>query len=504
MKRNNILEYLEHTQKLYPDRTAVDDGSIKMSWRELTVLAKRMGTAFSKRISHGQPVAILAEKSAVTLAAMLGVVYAGGFYVMIDPRQPLERTRKIFETLRPHLVAGNEKAVGLVEEMEAYLPFCLLDQVIHTEIDEKRLGQIRVDSKDTDLLYGLFTSGSTGTPKGVVVSHRSVIQFISHFTEVSEIRQEDRIGNQAPFDFDVSVKDIYSCVMTGATLILIPKEYFSMPPKLLDLLCEKKVTVLIWAVSALCLVSSLRGLEYRVPTHVRKVMFSGEVMPGKQLRMWQEALPEAEFFNLYGPTEITCNCTYYRIAGKWEPSDKLPIGQAFPGREVFLIDQAGNQITEPGQAGEICVAGESLSDGYYNNPAETKKRFLTEQTENGGPRRSYHTGDLGYFGEDGLLFFAGRKDFQIKLMGHRIELEEIERWLDQVQGVDRGCCVLDRERKRIMAFYTGETRPAQVREAMKRKVPSYMVPGRIVQVAKMPINKNGKTDRSYFQTRLEG
>ena len=163
-----------------------------------------------------------------------------------------------------------------------------------------------------------------------------MIRFIDHFVKIFGITEDDRIGNQAPFDFDVSVKDIYSSMATGAALVLIPRELFAMPPRLLDYLCRKKITTLIWAVSALCLISALKGLKYKVPETVRKVMFSGESMPVSQLRIWREALPDAKFVNLYGPTEITCNCTYYKVEKDFQDQDRLPIGRALPGRNVFL------------------------------------------------------------------------------------------------------------------------------------------------------------------------
>ena len=499
----NILDYLERTQKRYPCKTAVDDGNIRMTWVELTRLAQGMGTAFARRTDPGRPVVILMEKSAAVLAAMLGVVYAGCFYVMLDPGQPVQRRKKILETLKPQLIVGDEETARKVRETGLEIPVCFLEDAVKTKPDPILLGRIRKEAKETDLLYSLFTSGSTGTPKGVAVSHQAVIQFLGHFTEIFDLRADDRIGNQAPFDFDVSVKDIYSCVMTGATLVLIPKEYFSIPPRLVDLLCEKRITVMIWAVSALCLISALKGLEYRIPKDVRIVMFSGEVMPAGQLICWQEALPEAEFINLYGPTEVTCNCTFYRIREKWEAFNRLPIGSAFPGRQVFLLDEKGERITEEGKAGEICVSGESLAEGYYNNPEETKKRFHFYTAQSGEEKCCYHTGDLGFYGENGLLYFAGRKDFQIKYMGHRIELEEIEGCLEQMEGVSRCCCIFDREKRRIAAFYTGKEVPPVVRKELKDKVPSYMVPGKITRVPVIPLNKNGKTDRAYFQNRQE-
>lgn len=307
---------------------------------------------------------------------------------------------------------------------------CLLKDIMKERIDEEVLMAVRVKSRETDLLYGIFTSGSTRIPKGIVVSHKVVIDFITHFKDTFHFSDQDRIGNQAPFDFDVSVKDIYTSVMTGATLILIPKKLFSIPPALLDYLCEKKNNTLIWAVSALTLVFSLKGLKYKVPITVKRVMFSGEVMSVKQLRMWQEALPEAEFVNLYGPTEITCNCLYYPVKRVFENEEKIPLGKPFAGRKVFLLGESGNEIVVAGEVGEICVAGESLAEGYYKNQKETEARFCFFMN-NEQHQRYYRTGDLGYYDVYGELYFAGRKDFQIKHMGHRIELEEIECALNQ-------------------------------------------------------------------------
>ncbi len=169
------------------------------------------------------------------------------------------------------------------------------------------------------LCNGIFTSGSTGRPKGVVVSHRSVIDFMEYFTELFSITAQDVIGNQAPFDFDVSVKDIYATLKAGATMEILPKQLFSFPAKLLDYLCERRVTTAIWAVSALCIISTLNGFSYRVPTHLNKILFSGEVMPVSHLNIWREHLPDALFVNLYGPTEITCNCTYYIVDKTFAP-----------------------------------------------------------------------------------------------------------------------------------------------------------------------------------------
>lgn len=503
----NILDYLEKTAEDHPGRTAVDDGEISMTWSELTGLAQRFGTEFCKRTDRGKPVVVLAEKSSCTLAAMFGAVYAGCFYVNVDPAQPPARVAQILRSLKAELVVTRSEWDPILDEAgyqgERFFTENIWKADGDKEADKVALQDVRKNSRDTDLLYGIFTSGSTGVPKGVVVSHRAVIDFIGHFIDTFGFTEQDRIGNQAPFDFDVSVKDIYTSVMTGAALVIIPKKMFSVPPVLLDYLCEKKTTVLIWAVSALTLVSSLKGLRYRKPERVKKIFFSGEVMPVRQLRLWQEALPGTEFVNLYGPSEITCNCTYYPVERKFEDSEKLPIGRPFPGREVFLLDEDGREVKEAGKTGEICVAGESLADGYYNQPEETEKRFVYYSRAGREPERCYKTGDLGYFDGNGELCFSGRKDFQIKHMGHRIELEEIERAMDRVDGVERSCCVLDEKRSRLAAFYLGKADPEKIRKDMKERFPVYMVPHKIIQVQAMPLNKNGKTDREHLRRRLE-
>lgn len=499
----NVLEFLERTEKRYPHETAVDDGRQSFTWRQLLCRSRQLGSRFAKEVEPGRPVVILAEKSAPVLAAMFGAVYAGCFYVMIDPAQPAARIREILRVVEPGLIVIKEEEKQLAKQLDRPEHCYILDGETAETEEPEVLERIRQNSREDDRLYCIFTSGSTGTPKGVVVSHQAVIRFIRHFTKIFQIEKKDIIGNQAPFDFDVSVKDIYSSICTGAKLVLIPKSMFSSPPLLLDYLCEKKTTVLIWAVSALCLVTALKGLSYRVPERVRLLMFSGEVMPVKQLRIWQAALPTARFVNLYGPSEITCNCTYYPVTDMLPDGEKLSIGHAFPGRTVFLADETGNRIHQPGVQGEICVSGESLAEGYYRNEEETKKRFVWMQGENGLKERCYKTGDMGYYGEEGELYFSGRKDFQIKHMGHRIELEEIDRAIEKHKGVERSCCMLDGKRNRLLAFYMGEALSDELRRMLKKELPAYMIPHKFVKMDLLPVNKNGKTDRQYFRQKME-
>ena len=499
----NVLEFLERTVIKYPDRYAVEDKNLCFTWRELQQFSQIIGSFLCKVSKPGSPVAIVAEKSVFTLAAMLGTVYAGCFYVIVDPSQPTGRMQEIFEVLKPDvIIIADEEMQTDIEEFSERKKIYSLRKLLHENIDMTGLARRRETSSENDILYGIFTSGSTGRPKCVVVQHRAVIDFITHFTETFGFTEKDRIGNQAPFDFDVSVKDIYSSLATGAELVLIPKTLFSLPAMLLDYICHRKVTILIWAASALGMVAALKGLEYKIPSDIRKIFFSGEVMPAKLLEMWQKALPQAEFVNLYGPSEITCNCTYYPVKKFCGENEKLPIGKPFIGRKVFLLDEKENIITEEKKKGEICVTGESLAAGYYRNKDETDKHFKILSL-NGKNCRCYFTGDLGYYGADENLYFAGRKDFQIKHMGHRIELEEIEARVEQMDDVQRCCCIMDEKRNRLAAFYLGDAGQKEIREHLKKVLPQYMIPHTIRRTDKIPLNKNGKTDRNYFRQKLE-
>ena len=494
----NILEYLERSAQLYPEKPALVDERQSITFAQALEDSRRVGSSLALSLTKGQPVAVYMEKSVENLCAFWGIVYAGGFYVSFNTQLPTSRLQQMQSVLQAPFVITDEEHRAALEEVFPPHRILLYQDLVKSAVDRALLAQIRQRHVDTAPLYANFTSGSTGVPKAVVVGHRSTLDFIDHFFPIFSITQKDVIANQAPFDFDVSVKDIYSALATGATLVLVPRPLFSQPQQLLDFLCEHRATTLIWAVSALCLITTVHGLDYRTPETVNKVLFSGEVMPAKHLKIWMEHLPRAQFVNLYGPTEITCNCTYHIIDRERSYPDGIPMGQAFPNEDVFLLDGDDQLVTSPNVVGKVCVRGSALALGYYRNPDQTAAAFPNNPLNPCYPERIYRTGDLARYSTLGELHFCGRKDFQIKHMGHRIELEEIERAVSNLPGVHRCCCVFHSEKHRLYAFYQGELTSKELRLQLLPTLPPYMIPNVFRQVDQFPLNKNGKIDRTLL------
>ncbi len=511
---NNVLEMLEQSAVSYPEKAAFTDPGKSISFSALEDTAKKVGTLLcrgeiSEPVKPEHAVAFFMEKSVDAACVMFGAVYAGAFTSFIDVRQTDDRIRAILSVLQPVLIVTDtehedqiKKAEALPEGSKIVRIDVLLQKAENTEVSGELLKKVREEAVDTAPLYVNFTSGSTGVPKGVAVGHASVIDFISVFTKTFGIGHEDILANQAPFDFDVSIKDIYSGLYTGAEVVLIPRDYFTNPSKLMDYLSEHRITILIWAVSAMCFVSIMNGLEYKCPQTIRTVMFSGELMPVKQLNKWKKSLPDVTYVNLYGPTEITCNCSYYILDREFEKDELIPVGIPFENEKVFLLDEEDRLVTGEGKEGEICVGGRCLALGYYREREKTDEVFVQNPLNDRYPERIYRTGDIGKYDKDHNLIFTSRKDHQIKHMGQRIELGDIEVSAMSGEGVERACCLYDEKRKKIVLFYTGEAEKEELSSFLHEKLPPFMIPGKTIRLSAFPMNKNGKIDRNALKEEM--
>ena len=259
-----------------------------------------------------------------------------------------------------------------------------------------------------------------------------------------------------------------------------------------------KINTVCWVVSALTMISSFRTFEKVIPEHLHTIAFASEVFPIKQFHLWKAALPNARFINLYGPTEVTGICCYYEVDREFSLEESLPIGRPFKNTDIILLDE-NNKEPAPGEQGEICVRGTSLTLGYYRNPEKTGEAFVQNPLNDMYPELIYRTGDLGKYNERGELVFLSRKDFQIKHMGHRIELGEIEVIVNMHPEVSTACCIFDNEKKKIVLYYVGQVDSKEMATYIKEKLPRYMVPNVIRQLEQMPLTPNGKINRNLLK-----
>ena len=493
----NVLEYLEMSEKKFPNKVVFADQENQITYNNLMNKAKSIGSFISTTLNHKtkKPIAVFIDRNITSLISFFGIVYSGNFYVPIDTQMPLNRIELIFNTLQPQAVILLQKDIELLNKIGFNGRLIIFEEAGCNLIDDMVLLQNRKKAIDTDPLYAIFTSGSTGIPKGTVVCHRSVIDLIEHFTEIFDFSDKSIFGNQAPFDFDVSVKDIYSTLKNGATLHVIPKVMFSFPIKLIEHLNKLEINTLIWATSALRIVENFKALESAIPLFLKKIMFSGEVMPIKVLNYWRTYIPEACYVNLYGPTEITCNCTYFVVNRHFADNEMLPIGIPFPNTDIIVLNEK-DQIVANNEIGEICVRGTSLALGYYNNIEEGTRVFCQNPLNPHYPELIYRTGDLGKFNELGELLFLSRKDSQIKHMGHRIELGEIEIAVNALNFLDVACCLYDSIKEIIILFYQSPKKcDKEIILALRDHLPKYMLPNKLIHFEKLPMNKNAKIDR---------
>lgn len=489
----NILEYFERTTEKYPEKIGFTDSEREASFSEVMGHAKAIGSSLAEYGMH-RPVVIVIDKSVNCIDAMLGAMYAGDFYIVIDVHSPLDRIENIVTVLDEPLIVTDLQSEELTKKLG--VEYFLYEKLLENEENEERLKSVRDTMCDMDTAYILFTSGSTGMPKGTVISHRALISYINWVTEEFEFDESTSFGSQTPLYFSMSVTDLYSTIKCGGTYHIIPKKYFSFPLNLIGFLNEHQVNTIYWVPTAISILSNWKAFDVAKPEYLKNVLFAGEVMPTKQLNYWIHTLDsEIRYANLFGPTETTDICTFYRVNREFADDESLPIGRPCDNCDVFIVNEQG-RLALDGEEGELFVRSTFMADGYYKNIEKTEEAFVQNPLQTAYPERVYRTGDIVKYNEKGELIYISRKDFQIKRRGYRIELGEIEAGTNSVDKVKACACVYDKERDSLVLIYEGGIKdPEIIREAVRKKVPPYMMPDRIVRVRQMPQNANGKIDR---------
>ena len=501
--QNHVLKYLNEIVKKVPDNTAYSDGTVSLTFREVYAQSRSVGSFLYKKGIYKKPVVVFMQRAPREIAAFFGVITGGDFYVPVDEEMPAGRIQLILDNVKSPLVICDETTAEKAKAFDLKGgEIVLYDDMIGIGIEDEALERIYRSAVDTDPIYIVFTSGSTGVPKGVAACHRSVIDYIEQLSEVLAFDGNTVFGSQTPLYFDACLKELYPTLKFGATTYLIPRSCFSFPVALVEYLNRYQINTICWVVSALTMVSAFDTFQTVKPEYLRTVAFGSEVFPIKQFRRWREALPEATFTNLYGPTECTGMCCYYRVEREFADDEAIPIGRPFENREVLLLTADGRLAGE-GEEGEICVRGTALTLGYYNDPVRTAEAFVQNPLNTAYPELIYRTGDIGRRNEKGELVFVSRKDFQIKHMGHRIELGEIEVNVDMLPEIRMSACIYDTKKGKIVLYFVGDISEKELTAALKTKLPRYMLPNRIFRIESMPLTANGKIDRVTLKRSYE-
>lgn len=508
-----------------PNKEAIYFEEERLTYAQLEMLTNQVArTLQSIGVRQGDRVGIYVHKSLASVISVFGIMKAGAVYVPLDPSAPAKRLAYITRncnikvlltsadklTILPQFFAEGTPLEALVltndrEQESIELPETI--QVIPwNEVCTKSGESIPTNNTiETDLAYILYTSGSTGDPKGVMISHRTIFTFINWCYETFHINENDRVTSHAPLHFDLSTFDIYVTIKAGGTVVLVPERLSLFPIKLADLLQDKGITVTYLVPSILSLMVNYGQLDSHDFSALRLILFAGEVFPIDYLRRLVAAIPEADYYNLYGPTETNV-CTYYKV----QPQDlapertrPVPIGIACENIGVFAVDDQGQLVTEPGHEGELWVRGSCVAQGYWGDPEKTAKGFVRNKFQPLFDEIAYCTGDIVVLDEDGVNWvYVGRRDHMIKSRGYRIELGEIEAVLYSYPGVREAAAVAIPDEllgNRIKAFVVPveekELTAKQLARYCGEHLPRYMVPESVEFRDMLPKTSTGKVNR---------
>lgn len=491
-----------------PDHVAVRYGDDARTYAELCVAADGIAaTLIDGGVQPGDRVGVHMRKGCDALAAVYGAMKAGAAYVPLDPSAPPKRIAQVIDdcTVSALIIAG-ARAASVRAEL-AQVPSLI---VVADGAGEMMPGEVAFEDAvrspageqpqigEDDLAYVLYTSGSTGAPKGVMLSHGNALSFIRWCAERIGIEPDDRLANHAPWHFDLSILDLYLAAFGAATLVIVPEERSALGPDLVEFVATERITHWYSVPSALMLMTTVGGSLDNLDT-LRTVIFAGEVYPGAQLHALRAAVPQANLWNLYGPTETNV-CTYLEVDALPVEGETLPIGRACEnGTELFVVDEAGAEVGF-GIEGELWVSGPTVMRGYWGMPERTAASIVPDPRGQGG--RCYRTGDIVQWDANGNLRFVGRRDHQIKSRGYRIELGEIEAALASHPLVRESVALALPHEEWGTAVVVcvvpmgGEAlRSIDLKRHVADRLPRYMVPIRIDMLEDLPRTPNGKVDR---------
>lgn len=508
-----------------PDRIAHQYRDIRMTYQTLRTHSDALCLWLHEQVVAGgippkSPVIVYGHKRPGMITSFLACSKAGHPYVPVDVSVPPERLRQIIESSGSRLLLATET---VPDTLDSSLLRCVKDVSPDSPCYATCLGQVPPQDwqlQADDVFYIIYTSGSTGAPKGVQITLRSLESFLNWVNNLYTPRERVEVFlNQAPFSFDLSVMDLYMSLLSGATLHSIDREQAANLRELFISLGESKVTYWVSTPSFAEMCLADRGFNAVLLPAVKYFLFCGEVLTNDTAARLKNRFPGTRVENTYGPTEATVCVTNITVTTDLlEVYDPLPVGVAKPDCRLIVcrpekLDQVVVEGTGPlsgppesvpdGERGEIVIAEPSVSTGYLNDPGQTQRSFFAWE-EDGRVWRAYRTGDGGFW-RNGLLFYQGRLDFQVKLHGYRIELGDIEENLRQVPGVENAVVLGVEQNGRIAylkAFVTtGEpvtdefAARLELRQSLEQRLPGYMVPRSFAFIDRMPVTPNGKIDR---------
>jgi amino acid adenylation domain-containing protein len=500
-----LQEFLTRWASDHPCAPAVRMGAEYLDYGELERVSNRIAQLLRELgADRHDRVCLFLPKSPVTVAAMLGALKADCIYVPMDLASPALRMGKI--------VAAADPAVAFVKGHTASNRVEALREGPLRDVEIISLDGIDLTAGDSDPLdyrnspddpaHILFTSGSTGDPKGVVVTHRNVVSFVEWATTYFGIAESDKLSGHPPFHFDLSTFDIYGSLAVGAELHLVPPEANLLPHELAAFIQRSELTQWFSVPSSMAYMAKHGAVPANGFETLKRVIWCGEVLPTPVLMHWMQRVPDAQFTNLYGPTETTIASSYFTVDEC--PSDEteaIPIGKPCAGEELLIL---GEDLTPTptGEVGELYIGGVGLTRGYWRDEGKTMAAFVPDPRAPASSRRIYKTGDLSRLGEDGLVYFLGRTDSQVKSRGYRIELGEIEAALATFQDIRESAVVaVETEGFEGVALCcafvpaAGEQSATDLRQRLRRLLPPYMLPSRWHVMTSLPKNPNGKIDR---------